>query len=272
MAATLFVMLILLSVNSAGSDMASVVSNLEPKSGPPGTVVKVHGVALGSNKIEQVYLTDHRFNLMVKVLEQNDTSIVFRVPPFAKVGRYQLLFLAQHAGSPALLEQPAYLIIEEGAPAPDPSPALAKVEAAAPPEPPAPAKPRLPAPSTVTLAPVSATPPVLAAAPEPARTSPPDAVPAQELNALDITPVEILKRNAVTYPAMAKQFHVSGAVSLRLIVDPNGAVQTVEVLDGNPILVEAAKASLRGWKFRPATLRSKPIAGSLDVTVRFSGQ
>jgi hypothetical protein len=50
--------------------------------------------------------------MKVKLLEQTDHIIRFRIPPFAKPGRVQLLMLTK-GDEPKLLEEPVYLVIEE---------------------------------------------------------------------------------------------------------------------------------------------------------------
>jgi len=83
-----------------------------PDSGQIGSVLRIQGVFLGKTKVDEVYLTDHTFDMKVKVLAQTDNSIEFRVPPFVKPGRLQLL--VKTAGKePILLEQPLYITIEE---------------------------------------------------------------------------------------------------------------------------------------------------------------
>ncbi len=62
--------------------------------------------------MDEVYLTDHTFDMKVKVLDQTDDSIEFRVPPFVKPGRLQLL-VKTTGKEPLLLEQPVYITIEE---------------------------------------------------------------------------------------------------------------------------------------------------------------
>lgn len=84
---------------------------VEPKTAKPGTVLSVTGVHLGPELVEEVYLTDHKFDLKVKVLEQKDKTLLIRVPPFVKPGRMQLMVLM--AGKqPKLLEQPVYVLVE----------------------------------------------------------------------------------------------------------------------------------------------------------------
>lgn len=89
-----------------------VMNKVEPGSGQIGSVLRIQGVYLDKSQVDEVYLTDHTFDMKVKVLAQTDDSIEFRVPPFVKPGRLQLL--VKTAGKePLLLEQPVYVTIEE---------------------------------------------------------------------------------------------------------------------------------------------------------------
>lgn len=99
----------------AADELAPQISTVSPKVAKPGDTVTVTGISLGDDKVDEVYLSDHKFDMKVKVLEQNPKVIKFRVPPFAK-GRMQLLMLTKpdkEGADPKLLELPAYLLIEE---------------------------------------------------------------------------------------------------------------------------------------------------------------
>jgi hypothetical protein len=94
------------------SDPAPQMTDISQKTAKPGEIITVSGQGLNSKNIDEIYLTDHKFDMRVKVLEQKETTIRFRVPPFAKPGRTQLLFLTR-GDEPKLLEQPVYLLIED---------------------------------------------------------------------------------------------------------------------------------------------------------------
>jgi hypothetical protein len=98
----------------AGDELSPQINSVTPRVAKPGDTVVVTGVSLGEDKVDEVYLSDHKFDMKVKVLEQNAKMIKFRVPPFAK-GRMQLLMLMKpiKEEDPKLLELPAYLLIEE---------------------------------------------------------------------------------------------------------------------------------------------------------------
>ena len=89
-----------------------VMETVQPDSGKIGSVLRIQGVYLGKEKVDEVYLTDHTFDMKVKVLDQTEDSIEIRIPPSAKPGRLQLL--VKTAGKkPLLLEQPVYITVEE---------------------------------------------------------------------------------------------------------------------------------------------------------------
>ena len=88
------------------------MNTVQPDSGKIGSVLRIHGVYLGKEKVDEVYLTDHTFDMKVKVLDQSEDSIEIRIPPSAKPGRLQLL-VKTTGKDPLLLEQPVYITVEE---------------------------------------------------------------------------------------------------------------------------------------------------------------
>ena len=96
---------------SAAVPVNTRASRLEPVVAKPGVVLTITGVGLDKTRVDEVYLTDHRLDMKVKVLEQTEQTLKIRVPPFAKPGRQQLLLLI---GGPkaAYLEMPLYVTIE----------------------------------------------------------------------------------------------------------------------------------------------------------------
>ena len=86
-------------------------AGMEPRVAKPGTMLTITGTALDSSKVEEIYLTDHRMHMKVKVLEQTETTLKIRVPQFVKPGRQQLLILTR-GQNPQYLEMPLYVTIE----------------------------------------------------------------------------------------------------------------------------------------------------------------
>jgi hypothetical protein len=94
------------------SAQAPFMNKVSPESGRTGSVMKIQGSSLGKTKVDEVYLSDHTFDMKVKVLEQTENSIEFRIPPFAKPGRLQLV-MKTTGKEPLILEQPVYVTVEE---------------------------------------------------------------------------------------------------------------------------------------------------------------
>lgn len=89
-----------------------VMSQVVPDSGKIGSVLTIQGDFLDKAKVDEVYLSDHTFDMKVKVLGQTNHSIQIRIPPFAKPGRLQLV--VKTAGNdPEILEQPVYITVED---------------------------------------------------------------------------------------------------------------------------------------------------------------
>jgi len=88
------------------------MSAMEHNTGKIGEVVRVHGAHLGKDKVDEVYLSDHTFDMKVKVLNQKDDVIEFRIPPFARPGSLQLV-MKTTGKQPVILEQPVYITVEE---------------------------------------------------------------------------------------------------------------------------------------------------------------
>lgn len=59
------------------------------------------------------------------------------------------------------------------------------------------------------------------------------------------------------YPLTLREAHIGGIVRLEIVISPKGAVDSVSPLGGNPVLVEAASAAVRKWKYAPADNETK---------------
>jgi periplasmic protein TonB len=75
-----------------------------------------------------------------------------------------------------------------------------------------------------------------------------------------------------TYPAIARQNRIQGDVTIELSIDPAGKVTQAKVISGPPFLQQAARDSVRNWKFEPASLNDKPIEYQMQVKVHFAIQ
>jgi periplasmic protein TonB len=56
---------------------------------------------------------------------------------------------------------------------------------------------------------------------------------------------------------------------LNALVGTDGSVRKVEVISGNPQLVNAAADAVRQWRFRPHNLNGQPVEFETRITVNF---
>ncbi len=103
---------VLLLLGLAAPAHAQSLKSVSPDSGKVGSVLRVQGLDLSKAKVDCVYLSDQTLDMLVKVLNQTDDSIEFRIPPSVKPGKFQLV-LKTSGKEPHLLEQPVYVRVEE---------------------------------------------------------------------------------------------------------------------------------------------------------------
>jgi protein TonB len=75
---------------------------------------------------------------------------------------------------------------------------------------------------------------------------------------------------APVYPPLAVSARVAGRVVLDCVIDEEGRVTNVVVLEGHPLLDAAAVDAVRRWRYRPTLLNGVPIAIQLQVVVSFT--
>jgi len=79
----------------------------------------------------------------------------------------------------------------------------------------------------------------------------------------------LINRVQPQYPEIARVARISGTVELRAIIGRDGRVRSVEVLSGSPLLIAAAEAAVRQWRYRPTLLDGEAVEVETLITVRF---
>jgi TonB family protein len=88
-----------------------------------------------------------------------------------------------------------------------------------------------------------------------------------------ITPsaAEIVSRPVEpTYPLLAKQMKVQGAVVLDALIGKDGNIQALQVVSGPDILSDAARQAVKQWRFRPHLQSGEPVETAARITVNFT--
>ena len=78
------------------------------------------------------------------------------------------------------------------------------------------------------------------------------------------------KKVAPSYPTLAKSARISGVVTVFLVLDENGTVESVQRADGPAQLQTAATDAVRRWKFRPTLIDGQPVKVSGYINFNFS--
>lgn len=79
-----------------------------------------------------------------------------------------------------------------------------------------------------------------------------------------------VKKVPPEYPQSAKDQRIQGSVVLKVIVDKEGNVATVELISGHPAPAPAAIQAVKQWKYRSYLLNQRPVEVETHVTVNFT--
>lgn len=72
------------------------------------------------------------------------------------------------------------------------------------------------------------------------------------------------------YPPEAKQARVQGRVRLNVLIGEDGAVKDVVLIEGQPVLADAAIPAVWQWVYRPTLLNGQPVEVVTQVDVNFT--
>jgi len=105
--------------------------------------------------------------------------------------------------------------------------------------------------------------PAAAARTEPVAPAPP-ATASPEPEPVDmgevLTPPRLIAGEAAGYPDAARRLQLEGSVLVDVVVEPNGSVGAVRVIESaGLILDQAVSEAVRGWSFEPARVEGQPV-------------
>ena len=72
------------------------------------------------------------------------------------------------------------------------------------------------------------------------------------------------------YPTLARAARVQGDVVLSAVIDTNGQITNLQLVSGHPMLVPAAIAAVKQWRYKPYLLNGQPVEVETTITVIFS--
>ena len=80
----------------------------------------------------------------------------------------------------------------------------------------------------------------------------------------------IVHRVMPVYPPLARQARVEGKVVFKAVINARGLIQSLQLVSGHPLLVEAARDAVRQWRYRPTLLNGDPCEVDTVIEVNFT--
>jgi protein TonB len=105
-----------------------------------------------------------------------------------------------------------------------------------------------------------------AAAPAPSPESHSDA----HVSLSQDTTARVTRTVEPSYPLLAKQMKVQGAVVLQALIDRTGNIQDLHVVSGPTILAAAAREAVKQWHFKPYFQAGQAVETEARITVNFT--
>jgi protein TonB len=81
---------------------------------------------------------------------------------------------------------------------------------------------------------------------------------------------KLITRVVPAYPPLALRMRVSGTVHLLGIIGKDGRIRDLQVLDGHPMLRQAALEAVRQWIYSPTVLSGQPVEVEAPIDVNFT--
>jgi protein TonB len=86
----------------------------------------------------------------------------------------------------------------------------------------------------------------------------------------NVAAANLVHRVEPAYPPIAKAARIQGVVVFQAVIGADGQIRNLQLGEGHPLLVEAAKTAILQWRYRPTLLNGKPVEVLTTITVRFA--
>lgn len=118
--------------------------------------------------------------------------------------------------------------------------------------------------------PAGAAPPPPPPPPPPAVAPPPPAEVAPVRRGGGVVKSNLIHQVLPVYSPLAKAARVEGIVVLEAVITKEGAIDSLRVVSGHPLLRQSALDAVAQWRYKPTLLNGEPVAVITTVTVSFS--
>ena len=80
----------------------------------------------------------------------------------------------------------------------------------------------------------------------------------------------LIRKVQPTYPPLARQARIQGAVLLQAEISKDGTIQNLRLISGHPMLTSAAIDAVKQWRYKPYILNGEPVEVETQITVNFT--
>jgi TonB family protein len=80
----------------------------------------------------------------------------------------------------------------------------------------------------------------------------------------------LIRKVDPVYPPLALQARIQGTVRFTAIIGRDGRIQNLQLVSGHPVLVQAARAAVNQWEYKPTLLNGEPVEVVTQVDVNFT--
>jgi protein TonB len=84
-----------------------------------------------------------------------------------------------------------------------------------------------------------------------------------------LDPAMLIHRVEPVFPALARQTRHEGTVELRAIIATDGAVRSMQFLEGDALFYQSALDAVSQWHYKPTVLNGRPVEVDTHITVMY---
>lgn len=80
----------------------------------------------------------------------------------------------------------------------------------------------------------------------------------------------LIRRVEPGYPPLARQLRRAGQVHLRALISTDGRIESLQAMDGDPLLIQSALDAVGQWRYKPTTLNGSAVEVETVITVIYT--
>jgi protein TonB len=96
--------------------------------------------------------------------------------------------------------------------------------------------------------------------------------PPHRLLVTHLEPAMLIRRIEPIYPPLAREIHREGQVELHAVISTDGTIQSLQVVNGDPLFLQSATDAVRQWRYHPTVLNGQPVEIETYITVIYTLQ